>query len=74
MFPKPRSLIEALVEQATPEGGLVLDSFAGSGTTGHAVLSLNAKDGKNRPFILIEMEKRIAREVTCERLRQAISF
>jgi adenine-specific DNA-methyltransferase len=44
-FPKPEPLIRQLVEQATEQDSLVLDSFAGSGTTGHAVLSLNQQDG-----------------------------
>lgn len=70
IFPKPRSLIQTLVEQATDEHSLVLDSFAGSGTTGHAVLAQNVKDGGNRRFILVEMESKIAREVTAERLRR----
>lgn len=70
IFPKPRSLIQTLIEQATDENSLVLDSFAGSGTTGHAVLSLNKQDGGNRRFILVEMEPKIAREVTAERVRR----
>lgn len=69
IFPKPRSLIQTLVEQATDEHSLVLDSFAGSGTTGHAVLAQNVKDGGNRHFILVEMEQNIARKITAERLR-----
>lgn len=70
IFPKPRTLIHALVEQATDATSLVLDSFAGSGTTGHAVLGLNKLDGGNRRFILVEMEPKIAREVTAERVRR----
>jgi adenine-specific DNA-methyltransferase len=73
IFPKPRSLIENLVEQATDEGDIVLDSFAGSGTTGHAVLSLNHIDGKRRQFILVEIDPDIASEITSERLRRVIS-
>ena len=72
MFPKPRSLLEALIEQATAEGDLVLDSFAGSGTAGHAVLALNRRDSKSRRFILVEMEQTIARDVTMPRLRKAV--
>ena len=49
---------------------MVLDSFAGSGTTGHAVLRLNEEDGGNRRFILVEMEPKIAREITAERIRR----
>ncbi len=57
----------------TAPGDTVLDSFAGSGTTGHAVLDLNKQDGGNRRFILVEMEEEIARNVTAERLRRVIS-
>jgi site-specific DNA-methyltransferase (adenine-specific)/adenine-specific DNA-methyltransferase len=72
IFPKPRTLIQSLVEQATDSNSLVLDSFAGSGTTAHAVLAQNQKDGGNRRFILVEMESKIAREVTAERMRRVI--
>lgn len=71
IFPKPRSLIQSLIEQATNSESLVLDSFAGSGTTGHAVLAQNRKDGGNRRFILVEMEPDIARAITAERVRRA---
>ena len=49
---------------------LVLDSFAGSGTTAHAVLKQNAEDGGNRRFILVEMDDGIARNVTAERVKR----
>ena len=49
---------------------VILDSFAGSGTTGHAVLKQNAEDGGNRRFILVEMDDHIARNVTTERVRR----
>ncbi len=70
--PKPTRLLERVLQIATNPGDLVLDSFAGSGTTGHAVLKLNAAapDKKPRRFILIEMEPKIAREVTAERVRR----
>ena len=51
---------------------LVLDSFAGSGTTAHAVLDLNKEDGGNRNFILVEMEDHVARSITASRLKKAI--
>ncbi len=57
---------------ATDKDSIVLDSFAGSGTTGHAVLQLNKEDGGNRRFILIEMEPEICRNITAERLRRVI--
>lgn len=49
---------------------LVLDSFAGSATTGHAVLKQNAEDGGTRRFILVEMDKEIATNVTAERIKR----
>ncbi len=51
----PVSLYQELVAAATPDSGLVLDFFAGSGTTGHAVINLNREDGGRRKFILVEM-------------------
>ncbi len=54
----------------TKPGDLILDSFAGSGTTGHAVLSLNKQDGGNRRFILVELDEKIARDITAERVRR----
>jgi adenine-specific DNA-methyltransferase len=71
-FPKPSRLIATLIEQATDKDDLVLDSFAGSGTTGHAVLSVNKKDGGQRRFILVEIEPAIARTVTAERVRRVV--
>jgi len=69
-YPKPVSLVTSLVQAATRDGDLILDSFAGSGTTGHAVVKLNAQDGGSRRFILAELEPKIAREVTAERVRR----
>lgn len=71
--PKPTRLIERVLQVASNPGDLVLDSFAGSGATAHAVLKLNAAvvDKEPRRFILVEMEARIAREVTAERVRRA---
>ena len=71
-YPKPVSLIRSLVRASTRNDDIVLDSFAGSGTTGHAVLQLNKEDGGNRRFILIEMEPEICRNITGERLRRVI--
>ena len=71
--PKPTSLIGYLIGLACADGDLILDSFAGSGTTGHAVLDLNKQDGGNRRFILVEMDPAIARDVTAERLRRVIN-
>ena len=70
--PKPTRLIKRIMELASPSTALVLDSFAGSGTTGHAVLAMNKARGGKRRFILVEMDKRIAVEVTSQRLRRVI--
>ena len=70
-FPKSPGLVQNLIEQvATEPDALVLDSFAGSGTTAHAVLNLNRKDNSNRRCILVEMDPKIAREITAERVRR----
>lgn len=68
--PKPLLLIKWIIGLHADENGIVLDSFAGSGTTGHAVMQLNKEDGGNRHFILVEMESNICRNVTAERLRR----
>lgn len=54
-FPKPPELIHKLIEQASSNGEIVLDFFAGSGTTAHAVMALNAEDGGNRQFIMVQL-------------------
>jgi adenine-specific DNA-methyltransferase len=69
--PKPVRLISRIIEIATNKNSLVLDSFAGSGTTAHAVLAANKKDGGNRRFILAEMED-YADSLTAERVRRVI--
>ncbi len=68
--PKPTRLIQRILQIATDKDSLVLDSFAGSGTTAHAVLKQNAEDGGNRRFILVEMDNTIAQTVTAERVRR----
>ena len=72
-YPKPVSLIQELVLGATfnDKDAVVLDSFAGSGTTAHAVLDLNKEDNGNRKFILVECED-YADKVTAERVRRVI--
>ena len=70
--PKPTRLIERILQIATGPQDIVLDSFAGSGTTAHAVLKLNAQDGGNRRFILIEMMD-YADSLTAERVRRVMS-
>ena len=71
--PKPAGLIQRVLQIATNQDALILDSFAGSGTTAHAVLKANKEDGGNRKFILVEMEENIADPVTAERVRRAIN-
>jgi len=70
--PKPRGLVARILQMATDNTSLILDSFAGSATTGHAVLAANKADGGNRRFILVEMESDICRNVTAQRLTRAI--
>lgn len=70
-FPKPKSLVKQCIALATSEGDIVLDSFAGSGTTAQAVLELNEESGVERNFILVEMES-YANELTAERTRRVI--
>lgn len=69
--PKPVELIQYFVEMNTEDNDIILDSFAGSGTTAHAVLKQNKKDALNRHFILIEMED-YAKETTFARVKKAI--
>ena len=70
--PKPSTLIERVLQLSTDQDSIVLDSFAGSGTTAHAVLSLNGKDGGDRRFILVECED-YADTLTAERVRRVIN-
>ena len=70
-FPKPPSLVEYLINFLCDKNSIILDSFAGSGTTAHAVLNLNKADGGNRKFILVEMED-YAETITAERVRRVI--
>ena len=72
-FPKPLELISRIVKIGTEKETIVLDFFAGSGTTGHAVMKLNAEDGGNRKFILCtNNENNICRDVTYERIKRVI--
>lgn len=70
-FPKPSELLKFLFTVSTEKDSIILDSFAGSGTTAHAVLNLNKQDGGNRKFILIEMED-YANTITAERVKRVI--
>ena len=68
---KPVGIIDRILRIATGPNDIVLDSFAGSGTTAHAVLQLNKEDGGNRKFILVECED-YADNITAERVRRVI--
>lgn len=70
-YPKPVRLVQRIVQIATRSDSIILDSFAGSGTTAHAVLNMNKADGGNRKFILVEMED-YAESITAERVRRVI--
>ncbi len=70
--PKPSRLIRQIVQMASDPDSIVLDSFAGSGTTAHAVLAMNNQDGGSRRFILVECED-YAGGMTAERVRRVIS-
>ena len=82
-YPKPPSLIKALIRVATGKDDLILDSFAGSGTTGHAVLELNREDSGCRRFMLLQLRHdtkeqehdgfNVCQEVTAERIRRVIA-
>lgn len=81
--PKPTRLIKRILQIATDADSLVLDSFAGSGTTAQAVLELNQEDAGNRKFVLVQQkydskddEKKklnICRTITAERVRRVIT-
>ena len=72
-FSKPSEFVAELLSFTMKPDSIVLDSFAGSGTTGHAVLELNKQDGGSRRFLLVEMEPSIAAPITAERLKRVIS-
>jgi hypothetical protein len=71
-YPKPKELIKYLIKIGSEDGDIVLDSFAGSGTTGHACLEMSA-EGNDRKFILIEMNEETAESIIAKRLRKTIN-
>lgn len=71
-YPKPVRLINRILQLATERDSIILDSFAGSGTTAHAVLNMNKQDGGHRKFILVEMMD-YADSITAERAKRVIS-
>ena len=68
---KPVELLTRIFLLSTDKDSIILDSFAGSGTTAHAVLALNKEDGGNRRFVLIECEDYVE-SITAERVRRVI--
>jgi adenine-specific DNA-methyltransferase len=80
-FPKPSTLLEKILLTGMSENDIVLDSYAGSGTTAHAVLNLNAKYGGNRKFLLVQIDEsnkkgeyvNISEHVTAERVKRVIN-
>ena len=72
-YPKPVEYIKEIIKSINQNNAIVLDFFAGSGTTGHAVLELNKQDGGNRKFILCtNNENKICEEVTYPRISNVI--
>ena len=69
--PKPVALLEQILRIASKKDSIIMDAFAGSGTTGHATLKLNKEDGGCRRFVLIEMGD-YAKDVTAERVKRVI--
>ena len=73
--PKPVKMIKEFIRAASDKNSIVLDFFAGSGTTGHAVMELNCEDGGSRKFILITNdESNICQKVTLPRLEKVIKM
>lgn len=80
-YPKPLSLLKGLLDQATKPDDIVLDFFAGSATTAHAVLALNAEDGGTRSFIMCssteataaEPGRNVCRDVCAERVKRILA-
>ena len=70
--PKPVKLVKEIIRATSKKDSIILDSFAGSGTTGHAVLDLNNEDGGNRKFIMVEMMD-YCEDITSERMRRVIN-
>ncbi len=79
--PKPVQLLSHILPFMVDENGIILDSFAGSGTTMHAVMELNKEDGGNRKCIMVQMpensvaepDKNICKDITRERVKRAIN-
>lgn len=68
--PKDHEVLIRLLRYITDTNDIILDSFGGSGTTAHSVLQLNAEDNSSRKFVLVEMDEKISKNITVERLRR----
>lgn len=66
-FPKDEGVIAEIIEMATPKGGTVIDFFAGSGTTGHAVMLQTAVDGNDRRYILVQLPEPMSESNAAQR-------
>ena len=71
-FPKDAEIISDLIDLVCGTNDLIIDSFAGAGVTGEAVLRLNKRDGGKRNFILVELEPDVASNITAKRLKNVI--
>ncbi|MCK5019442.1 MAG: site-specific DNA-methyltransferase [Candidatus Peribacteraceae bacterium] len=72
-YPKPTKLIEYLISMIDDNEFIVMDFFAGSGTTGHAVLKTNLETDYNLKFILIELDEAISKDIMCSRITKVIN-
>ncbi len=78
-YPKPINLIKHLISLSTKKKDIILDFFSGSATTSHAIMQLNAEDGGNRKFIMVQLpeeldENRCSTEAEKQTVRNAIKF
>ena len=71
--PKPSRLIRNILSIMDTKDSIIMDSFAGSGTTAHAVLQQNKEDGGNRRFVLVEMDKKISETIAAKRIKKVIA-
>jgi len=71
-YPKPLSLVRSLVRSGAGPSDIIMDSFAGTGTTAHAVLDLNREDDGSRRFLVVEMDEEICSNITRERLTRVV--
>jgi adenine-specific DNA-methyltransferase len=69
-YPKDETVLQKFIQMSSGKDDIILDSFGGSGTTAHAVLKQNREDGGNRRFILVEMDEKIASDITRERVKR----